>query len=281
MISLKKLFTPVKSIEAGEANTYMAEHAEGSYTLLDVRQPGEYETDHIPGAKLIPLPGLKDGLSQLDKRKPVIAYCAIGGRSLAAAQLLSGLGFKEIYNLKGGIKAWQGNKAVGPQELNLELVRGDETAAEMIALAYGLEMGLGIFYQRMIESAEDPELKALFTKLADIENLHKKRLFDLLAEIEPPDKDIEAYEADIRPTILEGGFQLDVFMKKNESFLRTVPDVLDLAMMLETQALDLYLRFADKSVDSQSQGVLFKLADEEKSHLEALGQLVEKKTTQV
>jgi rubrerythrin len=151
----------------------------------------------------------------------------------------------------------------------------------MIALAYGLEMGLGIFYQRMIESAEDPELKALFTKLADIENLHKKRLFDLLAEIEPPDKDIEAYEADIRPTILEGGFQLDVFMKKNESFLRTVPDVLDLAMMLETQALDLYLRFADKSVDSQSQGVLFKLADEEKSHLEALGQLVEKKTTQV
>jgi rubrerythrin len=55
--------------------------------------------------------------------------------------------------------------------------------------------------------------------------------------------------------------------------------VLDLAMMLETQALDLYLRFAHKSVDSQSQEVLFKLADEEKSHLEALGQLVEKKTT--
>jgi rhodanese-related sulfurtransferase/rubrerythrin len=281
MISLKKLFTPVDSMDAGKAKNYMAEHAEGTYTLLDVRQPGEYETDHIPGAKLIPLPGLKDGLSQLDKRKPVIAYCAIGGRSLAAAQLLSGLGFKEIYNLQGGIKAWQGNKAVGPQELNLELVRGDETAAEMIALAYGLEMGLGVFYQRMIESAEDPELKALFAKLADIENLHKKRLFDLLAEIEPPDKDIEAYEADIRPTILEGGFQLDVFMKKNESFLRTVPDVLDLAMMLETQALDLYLRFADKSVDTQSQGVLFKLADEEKSHLEALGQFVEKKTTQV
>lgn len=279
MISLKKLFTPVKSINSEEAKAFMAEHPEGAYTLLDVRQPGEYETEHIPGAKLIPLPGLKDGLRQLDKHKPVIAYCAIGGRSLAAAQLLSGLGFKEVYNLQGGIKAWQGNKAVGPQELNLELVRGDETAAEMIALAYGLEMGLGVFYQSMIASAEDSELKALFAKLADIENLHKKRLFDLLAEIDPPDKDIQAYEADIRPTILEGGFQLDDFMKKNESFLHTVPDVLDLAMMLETQALDLYLRFADKSVDSQSQGVLFKLADEEKSHLEVLGRLVEKKTT--
>ncbi|MGD9042640.1 MAG: sulfurtransferase [Desulfobacterales bacterium] len=205
----------------------------------------------------------------------------IGGRSLAAAQLLSGLGFKEIYNLQGGIKAWQGKKAVGPQELNLELVRGDETAAEMIALAYGLEMGLGVFYQKMIESAEDHDLEALFVKLADIENLHKKRLFDLLSEIDPPGKDIEAYEAHIRPTILEGGFELDAFMKENEPFLHTVPDVLDLAMMLETQALDLYLRFADKSADSESRGVLLKLADEEKSHLGALGQLVEEKTARV
>jgi rhodanese-related sulfurtransferase len=52
----------------------MAEHPEGSYTLLDVRQPGEYEAEHIPGAKLIPLPGLKDQLSQLDKEKPVLVY---------------------------------------------------------------------------------------------------------------------------------------------------------------------------------------------------------------
>lgn len=280
MISFKKLFTPVKSIDAEEAKKFMAEHKEGAYTLLDVRQPGEYETEHIPGAKLIPLPGLKDGLSQLDKHKPVIAYCAIGGRSLAAAQLLSALGFKEIYNLQGGIKAWQGQKAVGPQELNLELVRGDETAAEMIALAYGMEMSLGVFYQNMIETSQDDELKALFSKLADIEANHKKRLFELLTEIDPGGKDVEAYEADIRPTILEGGFQLDDFMKKNESFLHTVPEVLDLAMMLETQALDLYLRFANKSTNSQSQDVLFKLADEENSHLEALGQLVEKKTTQ-
>ncbi|MGD1969417.1 MAG: ferritin family protein, partial [Desulfobacterales bacterium] len=74
------------------------------------------------------------------------------------------------------------------------------------------------------------------------------------------------------------GFKLDDFMQKNESYLQTVSDVLELAMMLETQALDLYLRFADKSADSGSQQVLFKLADEEKSHLEALGQLIEKKS---
>ena len=127
-----------------------------------------------PGPNSLPLPGLKDGFSQLDSQKPIIAYCAVGGRSLAAAQRLSGLGFEKVYNLQGGIKAWQGQKALGPRELNLELVRGDETASEIIALAYGMEMGLGIFYLEMIEKSADPELRELLSKLADIETRHKK-----------------------------------------------------------------------------------------------------------
>lgn len=157
------------------------------------------------------------------------------------------------------------------------MVRGDETPSEMIALAYGMEMGLGVFYRQMIERTQDSDLQALFAKLADIENHHKKRLFDLLTEIEPPDKDAETYEADIRPTILEGGYHLDAFMKKNEAFLHTVPDVLGLAMMLETQALDLYLRFAENSTNEQTTEVLFKVADEEKAHLQSLGSLLEDK----
>ena len=74
MVSLKKLFTPVKSINSQMAKEFMAEHKEGTYTLLDVRQPGEYEAEHIPGAKLIPIPDLKDKLSQLDKNKPIVVY---------------------------------------------------------------------------------------------------------------------------------------------------------------------------------------------------------------
>jgi len=72
--TLKKLFTPVEGIDADTARKYMAEHKEGSYTLLDVRQPGEYERAHIPGAELIPLPQLTDQLDKLDRKKPVIVY---------------------------------------------------------------------------------------------------------------------------------------------------------------------------------------------------------------
>ena len=87
MMQLKKLFTPVSSMDADEAKAYMAGHREGDYTLLDVRQPGEYEDAHLPGAKLMPLPGLSDTYQELDPEKPALVYCAIGGRSRVAAQI--------------------------------------------------------------------------------------------------------------------------------------------------------------------------------------------------
>ena len=74
MIQLRKLFRPVPSIGPEQAREFMAKHREGAYTLLDVRQPEEYEREHIPGAKLIPLPALDDSLSELDPQKPIIAY---------------------------------------------------------------------------------------------------------------------------------------------------------------------------------------------------------------
>ena len=74
MIQFKKLFSPVPSMKAEEAREFISGHQEGTYTLLDVRQPEEYEKEHIPGAKLIPIPGLANSLSELDPTKPVIAY---------------------------------------------------------------------------------------------------------------------------------------------------------------------------------------------------------------
>ncbi len=70
----KQLFTPTASLEPDEAKSFIAAHAEGSYTLLDVRQPGEYEKEHLPGAILIPLPDLADAFSRLDPSKPIIIY---------------------------------------------------------------------------------------------------------------------------------------------------------------------------------------------------------------
>ncbi len=70
----KKLFDPVKALEPDEVKNYIAQHPEGTYALIDVRQPGEYEKEHLPGAQLIPLPDLAGALKKLDPEKPTIVY---------------------------------------------------------------------------------------------------------------------------------------------------------------------------------------------------------------
>jgi rhodanese-related sulfurtransferase len=277
MIELKKLFTPVDALDAEAAKKYLGEHKEGAYTLLDVRQPWEYEEDHLPGAKLVPLGDLQEGTQDLDKDKPVLVYCAVGGRSRVAAQLLSGRGFNEVYNLSGGIKAFQGAKASGPQELNLDLVRGDESPAAMLKLAFGLERALGIFYDKCRDAAQDKDLVELFTKLGRIEVVHKQKVYERYAALTPDAPDLAAFEADMTPDIMEGGFRVNEFLRANEPWLKTIRQVLELGMMLETQALDLYLRFADKSREEGTRQVLYTLADEEKVHIKALGKLMDEK----
>ncbi|MBL7877593.1 MAG: rhodanese-like domain-containing protein [Cyclobacteriaceae bacterium] len=77
--------------------------------LVDVRTSIEFNQGHLKNAVLIDFNSadFKSRLSKLDKTKPVFVYCAVGGRSNAAVSILSETGFKEIYDLQGGISAWQ------------------------------------------------------------------------------------------------------------------------------------------------------------------------------
>ncbi len=277
MVQLKKLFTPVASLDPEAGRDFMASHPEGTYTLLDVRQPWEYEEAHIPGAKLVPLPRLLEGARELDREKPTIVHCAVGGRSRVAAQMLSGMGFKEVYNLAGGIEAYQGGKVAGPVELNLDLVRGDETPGEVLTLAYGLESGLKLFYDTLAARGGDAAVTGLFAKLAQVEEIHRQRILDLYNRLRAEDRGAARPADSGPPTIMEGGFDIREFMGKNEPYTHTTPQVLELAMMLETQALDLYLRLAGKSAHQAARELLYTLADEEKAHLTRLGQMLEEK----
>ncbi len=273
MVSLKKLFTPVESLSPDQAKAFMETHAPGTYTLLDVRQHGEYETEHLPGAKLIPLPELDQARKTIDPTKPTLVYCAVGGRSRVAAQLLSGKGFDKVYNLSGGIKAWNGLKAAGPQELNLNLITGEESPTEIIAIGWQMEDSLGHFYRSAIRKTSDAEVIDLLTKLARVEEKHKSDLESL----SPDPIDARQIQTAHLGKIMEGGFNSETLMQSNQHLLDSLSDVLELALMLETQAMDLYLRFADKSENPGTREVLYKIAAEEKAHLAALGKLYDLK----
>jgi rhodanese-related sulfurtransferase len=73
--------------------------------LVDVRGPHEWEAGHIPGARHLPLEQLPELVEELDRSRPVIAYCRGGSRSSMAAEALSGAGF-EASKLSEGIVGW-------------------------------------------------------------------------------------------------------------------------------------------------------------------------------
>jgi sulfur-carrier protein adenylyltransferase/sulfurtransferase len=74
--------------------------------IVDVREPFEYEIAHLANSKLIPLGELPDRLDELDRSKEIVAHCHTGVRSALAVDLLQEAGFKNAFNLTGGIEAW-------------------------------------------------------------------------------------------------------------------------------------------------------------------------------
>jgi len=77
--------------------------------LLDVREMNEIKSGMLIDAIHIPLSGIGKRLSELDKYKDdaVVVYCRSGNRSGSVCRTLSGRGFEQVYNLAGGIMAWE------------------------------------------------------------------------------------------------------------------------------------------------------------------------------
>jgi rhodanese-related sulfurtransferase len=73
-MGIRDIFSSFTNMDTGQFQAFIDANKEGSFTLLDVRQPSEYESARIPGSQLIPLPTLNERLQELDSYKPVIAY---------------------------------------------------------------------------------------------------------------------------------------------------------------------------------------------------------------
>jgi len=77
--------------------------------VLDVREADEFNAGHIMNAKQIPLGKLKDRLGELERYRtqPIVVVCRSGQRSATACALMGNREFGQVYNLSGGMMAWQ------------------------------------------------------------------------------------------------------------------------------------------------------------------------------
>jgi rubrerythrin len=155
--------------------------------------------------------------------------------------MLSGKGFDDVINVAGGIKAWNGHVAVGPEEMGLELLTGKESIEETLVTAYSLEAGLRDFYLSMIEKVRQDDIKDLFQKLSKIETVHQDRIFNEYLQVSGKQVSREAFENDLVINAVEGGLTTDEYIQMFKPDWESAVDIISLAMSIEAQALISYL----------------------------------------
>ncbi|ABW68065.1 rhodanese-like domain-containing protein [Desulfosudis oleivorans] len=271
----RQFFTPVKSMDTDQARQLIADTHRNDISIIDVRQPGEYEKGHIPGARLIPMGELDTRLSEIDRNKPALVYCAVGGRSRVAAQMMAGKGFFNVINMAGGFKAWNGEAAVGPQSLGLELFSGSEPIDQVLAVAYSIEDGLRDFYLSMGRQVKNIQAASLFEKLAAIEVKHQDLIYRAYTAITDSPVSRERFVTERVGNAIEGGMSTEDYMAMFSPDMESATDIISLAISIEAQALDLYFRASEKVDATEGKKALARLADEERSHINELGKLMD------
>ncbi len=120
----------IKEVDAATLKRWLDS---GSCELLDVREPGEYAREHIPGARLVPL-GKLDATAL--SGRPVVLHCASGGRSARGAALLAKSG-ADVAHLSGGLAAWRsaGLPVAEDRSAPLPIIRQVQIVAGTLILA--------------------------------------------------------------------------------------------------------------------------------------------------
>jgi rhodanese-related sulfurtransferase len=106
----------VNKLQTVDAQTLKKLLKQQAVTLIDVREPGEYTGEHIPGASLVPLSNFDPRKIPQDEDTHLVLYCRSGNRSTMAAQKLFDTGFTKVTHLDGGMGAWK--QAGYPTKIN-------------------------------------------------------------------------------------------------------------------------------------------------------------------
>lgn len=174
--------------------------------------------------------------------------------------------------MDGGIDAWHGHVSEAQVDQGVYLLEGDETPAEVFAVAYRLEEATARFYQRIARETTTPGVRELANTLSQGEEAHQERIRELCRDTCGEAATTQAFARGEPSAVLEDG------TNPAERLARLLPAeaspaaVLDLAMALEVDALDLYLRFTHHFREPAVRNALFALAREEQAHLKRLGE---------
>ncbi len=177
--------------------------------------------------------------------------------------------------MAGGFNAWTSETAFLGEEKGLALFDGVASIESALTVAYSLEAGLKDFYDTMAAKVDNDPARQLFHQLSQIEVKHQDRILEQYAEATGTTVTRDDFASGPLPEVLEGGLTTEEYANLLMPSFDTLADIIELAMSIEAQALDLYLRASEKARSEAGQQALIRIANEEKAHLARLGQLME------
>ena len=176
--------------------------------------------------------------------------------------------------MAGGINAWNGLVAEGAYEAGLAYFSRAAGAGELISLSWSLEEGNRAFYEGIAREAEEEQDAEIFRSLVLAEERHKETLRGLHARI------AGEQEALTPPAGWEAGGMMEGGIPVGEALAwargKMPREVVELAVAMEANALDRYIKMGRSVGDEPSREVFLSLAAEEKAHLGRMTSLLDR-----
>jgi len=263
----------VKRLSPEELKEILERDKMGQFVVVDVRQPEEYGAGHIPGARLVPLGELEARHGELEKGKKIVTYCRSGHRSMGAAILLCGMGFKDVYTMEGGMLDWDHEILTGPPRERPELVTGKEKVGGVLMIALKLEKGSREFYIQSVGKVKSKKAIKTLQRLAQIEEEHMKKVYDRYRQVIGQDKlpTFNMFEQKLNLESMEGGIDINrALLRIEKRGFRDEMEVLEVALEKEYASYDFYKRVAGLMADADTRDLLHELAWKERNHINSL-----------
>lgn len=175
--------------------------------------------------------------------------------------------------MTGGIDAWEGHVATGSYDMGMAYFSRASGAAELLSLAYSLEEGNRLFYEGVARDTEDEKGAALFRSLVLAEERHKETLRSFYVRSAGVDGDPPSPEGMETGSFMEGGIPVAEALSWAKG--KGVREILELAIAMEANSLDRYVKMERAADDDRSRAVFVRLAGEEQGHLERMTSLLD------
>ena len=176
--------------------------------------------------------------------------------------------------MEGGIEAWNGFVAGGAYEAGLAYFSRASRAEELISLSFALEEGNRVFYERISRELKEEEDASIFRSMGQAEERHKETLRELHARISGKGGNPPYPEGMEAGGFLEGGAPLEETLAWAKG--KTLVEILELAIAMEANALDRYIKMGRAVADERSREIFLALSREEQKHLERMTSLLDR-----